>query len=330
MRIEVIIRVLFVGGALSLVVPSGTWAVSYYYVGGLYDVVGVPEKPRPLFTVGQISFDPTLILDESDLAGLTVESGVFAGYAYHDPPPPNVLLKAEFRTAAGDYWYDRDWRPPYWEEGDDSFSWLDVSFRLRFDSDGNLVSGGVSGGYDPFAGNWGFRFGDGARSESGGGSYYGIPYFVDRYHSDLPDDDFSPVWYELIVGSYLMNLGYSADSQQYQSYIADEELWTPTFFTTRPGRWTTDPLEFAALVEANTRLGIAKPPRSYLDIPRIGPPIPGVSDGPPAPAPVPLPAPILLSLAGLAALCGLRLGATRGPGQPARSLARRRSPTKAA
>jgi hypothetical protein len=100
------------------------------------------------------------------------------------------------------------------------------------------------------------------------------------------------------------SLGYKPGSDDYETYYSDHWHWTMWFSTSRAGRWTTDPIEYAALVEANTRLGLANPPRSYLDIPRIGPPVPGLKD--PAPAPVPLPAPILLSLAGVAAFVAMR------------------------
>ena len=83
-------------------------------------------------------------------------------------------------------------------------------------------------------------------------------------------------------------------------------MWSVSVDASRPGQWTIDPLEYAALVEANTRLGLANPPRSYLDIPRVGPPLPGWNDTPP-PAPVPLPAPLALLLAGLAGLGAVRL-----------------------
>lgn len=234
--------------------------LTYYWVGALAEVSNAPAESRPLFNTGVLRIQRGAL----GLAGRTIRFGDSGDGITEIPEAPRL----EFAL------------------GKSEVEDIGYAGRLTFDENEEIV-------------NWGI-----IRECCIAFLLVGV--YPDREVFDWNLDPLS------VSERFLTSRGYVPGTPEYMNLErgcwavspgenCTDSVWTNILSTSGRGQWIKDdPLAFAALVEERTKLGLANPPRSYLDIP---------------PAPIPLPP----ALAMLVTATGLMYVAARSKGPASRA-----------
>lgn len=177
-------------------------ALTYHYIGGLYEISNFPLETRPLFTTGYLTFDEALLPTGETLAGQQVRSGIFVNDTgpWMDPPP-GWLRSASFQTATIRVPFDNT---PCDEEG---YCGHRLSFSLDFDDLAMPKAWNITveadGGDWP---GWGISGDEGGRGGEGDyGAIFDIPSYGKDYFERVPEE-YTTAWYDCVYGSYLKHL----------------------------------------------------------------------------------------------------------------------------